>query len=196
MARLTLKQTRPSKSDRPNRTVQIGPSKSVRMEQIINICSDHLDIPSLMCLMCVSSECRRVVSDYMIWHHILIKSGFKRLAKSCTASTSIVDVLPSIQRRVQQSRACILCWKKRAPPIQLPNNTSSALCVSCEGNMLWTMRDIRQYIFTRPWRPKLRTLFAQLVIAKRRSTRQHLYWKCQVKHKIDQMIDVYKNGNS
>jgi len=146
------------------------------------VSSGYLDVPSLLCLLCVSSECRQIVSDFTIWQEILRKAGFKRLGNTYrTSSFSIVNALPTIQRHVKTSRACELCWKKRAPPIRLQNNSVSALCVSCEGDMLCTRKDINNILNTYTRRPKLRTLFSQLIIAKRRHTRQHLYWKCQVK---------------
>ena len=140
------------------------------------MCSGYLDVPSLLCLLCVSSECRQIVSDFTIWQEILCKAGFKRLGNTHrTSSFSIVNALPSIQQHVNNARACELCWKKRAPPIRLQNNSVSALCVSCEGGMLCTRKDINNILNAYTWRPNLRTLLSQLVVAKRRHTRQHLY---------------------
>lgn len=151
------------------------------MIEVLDVCSGYLDVPSLLCLLCVSSECRQIVSDFTIWQEILRKAGFKRLGNAHrTSSFSIVNALPTIQQHVKTARACELCWKKRAPPIRLKNNSMSALCVSCEGGMLCTREDINNILNAYTWRPKLRTLFSQLVIAKRRHTKQHLYWKCQV----------------
>jgi len=156
------------------------------MLEILDVCSGYLDVPSLLCLLCVSSEFRQVASEFMIWHEILCKAGFKRLANThCTSSISIVNVLPTIQQHVKNKRACELCWKKRAPPIRLQNNTVSALCVSCEGDMLCTLKDIKHILNSYTWRPKLHALFSRLIIAKSqvksRHIRQHLYWKSQVK---------------
>uniref|UniRef100_A0A6C0IXU9 F-box domain-containing protein n=1 Tax=viral metagenome TaxID=1070528 RepID=A0A6C0IXU9_9ZZZZ len=162
------------------------------MLEVVDVCSGYLDIPSLLCLLCVSSEYRQIVSDFTIWQEILRKAGFKRLCNAhCTSSFSIVNALPTIREHVKAARACELCWKKRAPPIRLQNNSVSALCVSCEGGMLCTRKDINNILNTYTCRPKLRTLFSQLVVAKRRHTRQHLYWKCQVKHICRALTDRY-----
>lgn len=164
-----------------NRVKPDRPISIASMIEVLDVCSGYLDVPSLLCLLCVSSECRQIVSDFTIWQEILRKAGFKRLGNAHrTSSFSIVNALPTIQQHVKTARACELCWKKRAPPIRLKNNNMSALCVSCEGGMLSTRKDINNILNAYTWRPKLRTLFSQLVIAKRRHTRQHLYWKCQV----------------
>ena len=152
------------------------------MIEVLDVCSGYLDVPSLLCLLCVSSESRLIVRDFTIWQEILCKAGFKRIANAHrTSSFSIINALPTIQQHVKTARACELCWKKRAPPIRLQNNSVSALCVSCEGDMLCTMKDIKHIFNSYTWRPTLRTLFSQLIVAKRRHTRQHLYWKNQVK---------------
>ena len=153
------------------------------MHEVLDICSDYLDVPSLLCLLSVSSTCRQIVSNYQIWYEILCKAGFKRLANSlrCSSSAFVLSALPTIQQHVKGTRGCELCWKKRAPPIRLKDNTVSALCVSCEGDMLCTMKDINYILKSCTLRPKRRSLFSQLVLAKRRHTRQHLFWKCQVK---------------
>lgn len=151
------------------------------LEEVLDVCCGFLDVPSLLCLLCVSSDCRRVASSFTIWHEILYKAGFKRLANAHrSVSTSILVALPTIQEQVRTARGCELCWKKRAPPIRLINATKSALCVSCEGDMLCTIKDIQHVLKScTQGRPK-RSMFSQLVLAKRRHTKQHLYWKCQV----------------
>ena len=101
------------------------------MIDVLCVCSGYLDVPSLLSLLCVSSACRRIIGDYTIWHEILCKAGFKRLAKThCSSSTLILTTLPTMQQHVHAARGCELCWKKRAPPIRLTRSAAALVSPS------------------------------------------------------------------
>lgn len=156
------------------------------MENVLDVVLDHVDVASLICLFNVSSTFRSIVSNPQLLYYTLYKANFKQLAKKYKWST--FDVIRNsfsyINEHVQQRNACGICWKKNAPPIRMKDNSISHLCVSCEGNMLWERSDILNFRKSKPkWKRKsVRSLYSRLVIAKKRNTKKHLYWKSQVKN--------------
>ena len=151
------------------------------MDMVLDFCCQHLDVQSLISLFSVSSACRSVISNTHIWYQILRNAGFKRLSKQILkVSTFNMSSFRDMEIHVQNRNACFICWKKNARPIRLMNNVSSSLCISCEGDMLWSRKQIAVFLRGLKTRPSIRMLFSNLVVAKRRKTKQHLYWKKQV----------------
>lgn len=152
------------------------------MENVLVICSDYFSLPSLFVLLDVSSEFRNAILVREIWQSKLRTSGFKTLAAILSRAVIDVPLLKDSRRRIQETKhACMVCYKTRSPPVRVLSGSIRAMCMKCDADLLWCREDINAYINTLEWKPKRCSLYNKLFIAKRRHTRKHLYWVCQVK---------------
>jgi hypothetical protein len=152
------------------------------MEDVLDVCSEYLSLPSLFILLHVSSKCREAILLREVWQSILQRKGFKALANRVSVAVIDVTILNSLLRQIQETKqTCMVCWKVRSPPVRVPSGSMRALCMTCDADLLWSRYDINVYMNTLQWRPTKRSLFNKLVIAKRRSTKKELFWSYQVK---------------
>ena len=151
------------------------------MEEVLCVCSDYLSLPSLFVFLRVSSKSRDAILTRDIWQSALRRSGFERLTTLGFHAVIDVSFLNDLRRRIQDTKQiCAVCWKTRSPPVRVPSGSIRALCMTCDADLLWSRYDISIYINTLEWKPKKRSLFDKLVIAKRRH-RKEMFWAYQVK---------------
>ena len=151
------------------------------MDHFVDICSDYLDISSLITLSEVCVQFHQYVVRKEVWYYILRRAGFKRLSSSLLSCRFDGQRLAAVYVHVRDRSACRICWAVRSRPIRLPNYGMSAMCTKCEGNLLCDISQIRCYLKSLPFRPSMRSLLSKLIVAKRRNTKKRLFWVNQVR---------------